>query len=102
VYSNLPWIIGPYYALVTMAGAKITGHKPPPGFKSQVGALFDLSLYQDEYWHRLITVLKPLFWPYAVGSMLGALVLSALAYPLALAFVTSRRRIHDIMHHHHK
>jgi hypothetical protein len=28
-------------------------------------------------------------------------VLATMAYPLALAFVTSRRRIHDIMHHHH-
>jgi hypothetical protein len=35
--------------------------------------------------------------------MIGAIVLSALAYPLALAFVTSRRRIHDLLHHqkHH-
>jgi uncharacterized protein (DUF2062 family) len=45
-------------------------------------------------------VMKPLFWPYTVGSMLCALVLAAAAYHLALAFVTSRRRIHDIMHHH--
>jgi hypothetical protein len=28
-------------------------------------------------------------------------VLGALAYPLALAFVTSRRRIHEMIHHHH-
>src|SRR5581483_5193544 len=39
VYSNLPWFIGPYYALVTMAGARITGHHPPPGFKSRLGML---------------------------------------------------------------
>jgi hypothetical protein len=43
--------------------------------------------------------LKPLLWPYTVGSFFGALILAAFAYPLALAFVTSRRRIHDIMHH---
>src|SRR6266513_2416207 len=48
VYSNLPWIIAPYYASVTLAGAKITGHRPPPGFKSQFAALFDLSLYHLE------------------------------------------------------
>jgi len=35
-----------------------------------------------------------------VGSLLGAIVLAALAYPLALAFVTSRRRIHEMIHHH--
>jgi len=100
VYSNLPWFIGPYYAVVTMAGAKITGHKPPPAFRAQVGALFELSLFHGEFWHRLISILKPLLWPYAVGSMLGAVLLAAMAYPLALAFVTSRRRIHDMIHHH--
>src|SRR6266852_3422347 len=42
VYSNLPWIIAPYYAFVTMAvGAPLTRHKIPPGFKSQIKALFD-------------------------------------------------------------
>jgi uncharacterized protein len=99
VYSNLPWIIGPYYAFATMAGARITGHKLPPGLRSQLGALFELTVFGTEFWHRLITILKPLLWPYTVGSTFGALVLAALAYPLALAFVTSRRRIHEIIHH---
>ena len=99
VYSNLPWIIGPYYAFATMAGARITGHKLPPGLKSQLGALFELTVFDTEFWRRLITILKPLLWPYTVGSTFGAIVLAALAYPLALAFVTSRRRIHDIIHH---
>jgi uncharacterized protein (DUF2062 family) len=101
VYSNLPWIIAPYYALVTMAGGQLIGYKVPVGFKTQISSLFEMSLYHSEFWHRLITILKPLLWPYALGSTLGALVLAAMAYPLALAFVTSRRRIHDIMHHHH-
>ena len=102
VYSNLPWFLAPYYAFVIVAGTKITGHRVPPGFQTQFGALFEHSLFAAEFWHRLITLLKPLLWPYAVGSMIGAIVLGALAYPLALAFVTSRRRIHDIMSHHHK
>jgi uncharacterized protein len=99
VYSNLPWIIGPYYAFATMAGARITGHKLTPGLKSQLAALFDLTVFDGEFWRRLITILKPLLWPYAVGSTFGAIALAALAYPLALAFVTSRRRIHDMIHH---
>ena len=102
VYSNLPWVIAPYYAIVTMIGAKIIGHKPPEGFNAQLAALFELSVFHGEFWHRLITILKPLLWPYTVGSMLGAIVMAAIAYPLALGFVTSRRRIHDIMHHHHR
>jgi uncharacterized protein (DUF2062 family) len=102
VYSNLPWFLAPYYAFVTMAGAKVTGHKLAPNFKAQIRSLFELSLFHGEFWRRLLTILKPLLLPYAVGSMIGAIVLAAIAYPLALGFVTSRRRIHDIMVHHHK
>ena len=102
VYSNLPWIIAPYYAIVTMLGAKIIGHAPPEGFKARLSALFELSLYDGEFWRRLITILKPLLWPYTVGSLLGAIAMAAVAYPLALAFVTSRRRLHDIIQHHHR
>ena len=102
VYSNLPWIIAPYYAVVTMLGAKIIGHRPPDGVKAQLSALFEMSVFRSEFWYQLITILKPLLWPYTVGSLLGAIVMAALAYPLALAFVTSRRRIHEIIHHHQR
>lgn len=101
VYSNLPWVIAPYYAFVTIAAAKITGHRPPPGFRSQIGALFETSLFHREFWHQLITILKPLLFPYAVGSFFGAVILAGIAYPLALAFVTSRRRLYDRIHHKH-
>lgn len=99
VYSNLPWIIAPYYAIVTMIGAKIIGHEPPEAFKAQLAGLFELSVFHDEFWRQLVIILKPLLWPYTVGALLGAILMAAVAYPLALAFVTSRRRIHDMMHH---
>jgi len=101
VYTNLPWFLAPYYAIATTMGAMITGHRIPPGFRSQITALFELSLFHGEFWHRLITILQPLLIPYAVGSTLGALILGCVSYPLALAFVTSRRRIHDMMQHKH-
>ena len=100
VYSNLPWVIGPYYAFTTMViGAPITGHRIPPGFGAQFGALFELSLFHGEFWHRLGELLEPWLWPYAVGSTIGAIALAAVAYPLALAFVTSRRRLTQMIHH---
>ena len=102
VYANLPWVIAPYYAFATMAGSVVTRTRVPAGFRSQLAALFDLSVFDGEFWHRLITILKPLLWPYTIGSIIGALILAALAYPLALAFVTSRRRFRDIIHHHHR
>jgi len=102
VYSNLPWIIAPYYALATTAGAMLTGHHIPPGFRGRIGSLFELSLYGGEFWRQLAAILRPLLWPYTVGSLIGALALAAVAYPLALAFVTSRRRLHQMMHQQHR
>ena len=43
VYSNLPWIIAPYYAFTTMAGAFITRTKLPPDLTERLGDLFELS-----------------------------------------------------------
>lgn len=99
VYSNLPWIIAPYYAFTTVAGARITRHPIPPGFSSQFAALFEMSLFHAEFWRHLLILIRPLLWPYVVGSTFGAIVSAAFAYPIALAFVTSGRRIHRMMHH---
>src|SRR5215831_6603810 len=102
VYSNLPWLLAPYYAFTTMViGARVTQRRIPRGFEAQLRSLFESSLFHTEFWHRLGILLKPLLWPYTVGSLIGAVVLAAIAYPLALAFVTSRRRIHDMIHHKH-
>ena len=99
VYSNLPWVIAPYYAFSTMVvGAPLTGHHIPPGFRQQVVELFELSLFHEGFWHQLGVILWPFVWPYTVGSLLGALVLAGLAYPLASAFLTSRRRLKDLIH----
>ena len=101
VYANLPWIIAPYYAFVTMAiGAPLTRYRLPPGFERQIAALFEFSASNGEFWHRVVVILKPWLLPYLVGSTIGATVLAAVAYPIALGFVNSRRRIHDMLHHH--
>jgi hypothetical protein len=99
VYSNLPWFLAPYYAVATMAGAELTGRRPPADFRVQIEQLFDLSLIHLEFWRRLLIVMKPLLLPYTVGSTLCAVILAVAAYQLALAFVTSRH-VHKIIHHH--
>ena len=98
VYSNLPWFLAPYYAIATMVGAELTGKRPPADFRVHLGQLFELSLFQEAFWHRLMVLMKPLLWPYTVGSLLCAMVLAAAAYHVALAFLTSRKKIHDIIH----
>jgi uncharacterized protein (DUF2062 family) len=98
VYANLPWFLAPYYAIATMVGSEITGKRPPPEFRAHLGQLFELSLFQMDFWHRLIVLMKPLLWPYTVGSLLCAIILAVAAYHLALTFLTSRRKLHDIIH----
>jgi uncharacterized protein (DUF2062 family) len=93
IYSNLPWIIAPYYFLATRAGSAVTGDRIPPGFARELAALFDLSVFTADFWRALVAIIRPLLWPYAVGSMLGAVLLAAVAYPLALAFVKSQRHL---------
>jgi uncharacterized protein (DUF2062 family) len=96
VYSNLPWIIAPYYTFTTMVGAAMTRTRLPPGFRERLVAVFQLSFTDGEFWRHLGSLLGPLLWPYALGSFLGAAAIAAAAYPLALAFVRKRRR-----HRHH-
>jgi len=101
VYSNLPWIIAQYYAFSTMAGAFITRTKLPPDLTERLGDLFELSFLGGQFWRDLVTILKPMLWPFTVGSLIGATILALAAYPLALAFVRSRRKLHGIMHKKH-
>src|SRR3954449_5323960 len=60
VYSNLPWIIGPYYVIATTAGTIITRDRIPPGFERQLAGLFDLSVFGAEFWRELVAIVRPL------------------------------------------
>jgi uncharacterized protein (DUF2062 family) len=98
VYSNLPWIMAAYYAFTTMVGAAIMRVNLPPDLRDQLGALFALSFRSAQFWHDVIRLLRPLLWPYTVGSLIGASLLAAVAYRVALEFVIRRRR-HHALHH---
>ncbi len=99
VYSNLPWIIGAYYASTTMLGAAILRTGLPEGFRDRLGALFELSILQADFWQELARLLMPLLWPFTVGSTIGAILLAAAAYPLALGFINSRKHLQEMIHH---
>jgi uncharacterized protein len=92
VYSNLPWIIAAWYALTTAFGAWLLGTKLPVEFGQRVSELFSLSLFRLEFWRQVAHDMRPLFWPYFVGSLLGATVLCVLAYWLTRGFLEARHR----------
>jgi len=92
VYSNLPWIIVPYYASATMLGALLLRTGLPEGFRERLVAAFALPFWQREFWSELGTMLEPLFWPFMVGSTVAALLLALVAYPVALAVLRKLKR----------
>jgi uncharacterized protein len=94
VYSNLPWIIAAWYALTTAAGAWLLRTRMPHGFRQTMHELFELSLFQPHFWDRLTTLLRPLLWPYFVGSLIGAALLSLMAYWLVRGYLEARHRLH--------
>ena len=94
VYSNLPWIIAPYYTFATVMGSALTRTRLPAGYRERLVNLLELSFTDGTFWRQVGSLLRPLLLPYTVGSLLGAVLLAAAAYPVALAFVRGRRRHH--------
>lgn len=95
VYVNLPWLIAPYYTLATLAGATLLGARLPVDFASRLEHLVEGPMFSHALWSGLVELMGPLIWPYHVGSLVGAAVLAALAYLLALpAIVAGRKHIH--------
>jgi hypothetical protein len=92
VYANVPWIMAQYYAVMTAAGAWVLGTDLPPGFYRSLRDLFARSPVNGDFWRHLAALLHPLLWPYVLGSLAGAVVLAAIAYPVARTFVETGRR----------
>lgn len=90
VYSNLPWILVPYYTLATWMGAIILGIEVPPGTVEQLLAALENLSWAD--FRAAAVNLKPFLWAFTLGSTLGAVVLSLIAYRAAFAMISSHRK----------
>ena len=90
VYSNLPWILPAYYTLATMLGAMLLGVDVPPGLLKEFReALTDASWGE---FRSLVKTLSPLVWSYALGSLVGAVAIAAVAYRASLTMIVAHRR----------
>jgi hypothetical protein len=90
IYSNLPWILPAYYTLTTMAGAAILGVQVPPGLLSDLSSAVADASWTD--FRILAGRLAPLAWAYLLGSTLGAVILTAIAYRVSLTMVLAHRK----------
>jgi uncharacterized protein (DUF2062 family) len=90
LWTNLPWIVAPYYAFTTLVGAKLLGVATPLDLSEQLAAAFAHSPFDAGFW-QVFTVLTPLVRPFFVGSAVSAALLAALGYQIALTFLIARR-----------
>lgn len=90
IYSNLPWIMLPYYTLATWLGAAILRVEIPPGTLEGFLAAIENRSWAD--FRMAAGALWPLIGAFTLGSTAGALTLSAVAYYAALATVQAHRR----------
>ena len=97
VYSNLPWILVPYYTLTTWLGATILRTELPPGVLERLGEALENRSW-SELWSAAVA-LKPVLLAFTLGSLIGALLLSLIAYRVSFAMITThRQRLHRSQH----
>jgi uncharacterized protein (DUF2062 family) len=89
IYSNLPWILPPYYTLATMAGAVLLQTDVPPRLLSELSEAVAAGSWSEFRGHA--RSLAPLAWAYTLGSMLGAIGLALVAYRASLAMILAHR-----------
>jgi uncharacterized protein (DUF2062 family) len=89
--TNLPWLAPPYYAAVTEAAAWVMGVTPPSQLAAGFAHLFSFSVLGGQFWRELLLLVRPLLWPFVIGSFSSAGVLALVAYSAGLALASSRR-----------
>ncbi len=86
VWSNVPWLLLPYYSFATWVGVRLFGL--PEGIAPPVVGFS--KLFQVEFWVWVGSSWELLI-PAFFGSLLLSLILAILAYPAAL-FIIRRYR----------
>jgi uncharacterized protein (DUF2062 family) len=89
--TNLPWLMLPWYALTTAAGAMIVEGPVMVEVRPDLARLFELPLTGAAFWTQALDILAPFLWSFVFGSVAGALLLGVVTF-----FVVERSltRIH--------
>lgn len=90
IYSNLPWILVPYYSLATWLGATLLGVAAPPGVTESI-----LDALQNRSWTEFrsaAATLRPFLRAFIVGSTIGAVILALVAFRITLPIISAHHR----------
>ena len=89
---NLPWVVPAYYLLATEVGARLLGLDPPSGLADDLRRVFAEAGFGFAAMTRTFALLRPMVWPFAIGSIAGGLVLGFIAHRLVLVLLRALRR----------
>jgi uncharacterized protein len=90
-WVNLPFVVPVYYAVATELGARMLGQTPPSRLADNVGLAVRQASLSVGSIERVLDMLRPMLWPFTLGSLLGGLLLGGLAYGLVLSALRARR-----------
>jgi uncharacterized protein (DUF2062 family) len=90
-WVNLPFLVPVYYAVATELGARVLGREPPSKLADDVGLAVRQASLSVAGIEHVLDVLRPMLWPFALGSTLGGLLLGGMAYGLIVAVLRARR-----------
>ena len=88
--TNVPWIMLPWYTLTTAGAAALLGTSSPVDVSERLARILSVPFYQGAFWRHTLDLFDAFFWPFLVGPSVGALVLAAITYTVALRVLTRR------------
>lgn len=92
LWMNLPWFIGPFYALATAFGAWILRSRMPADFMPHLERIWQTPGTLDRL-KALGVFLRPLLPAYLLGSSILAAILAIAAYFISLWFIRTRKNL---------
>ena len=92
-WVNLPWIVPLYYALVTELGSRLLGVEPPSRLGAELRAAVTHAGFGLAAIGQLVSLFRPLLWPFVVGSTLGGVLLGVIAHRVMLVLLRAAQRV---------
>jgi uncharacterized protein (DUF2062 family) len=92
-WVNLPWVVPVYYALATELGARLLGVEPPSKLGADLRDTVTRAGFGFAALGDILTLLRPMLWPFVVGTTLAALLLGLVAHRVMLLLLRASRPV---------
>jgi uncharacterized protein len=90
-WVNLPWVVPVYYALATELGARLMGVNPPSRLAADLQDTVSRAGLGVTVLREVLTLFRPMLWPFVVGTTLAASLLGVVAYRVMVFLLRATR-----------